>query len=242
MEGVPPVPGMMLADARARMLLVMASIEVSKFTGRLFGARDMTLLVDGRNGPVLQLEEPIVAMREVVIGAESLTSTESALEAEAYRVYNRHMQGLVMPDDRENPKVELRHYGPRRTWASRTAAFGERSRFVEGQQNVRVGGVFGYTELDGSPAGGIPYLITRATMLMVARLSAQIGNPSTGIVSTEQWRVVEEKTRDQSVRFADLGSTAAVKSGTSLRGAFTGDPEIDTILAMYARGPRFSAA
>lgn len=231
-----------MPDARARALLLMASIEVSRFCGRTFGARASTLLLDGRGGPLVLVEEPIVALSEVVIGAESTTSIEQPLGRDSYRVYNRHVSELLTsPDDRENPKVEFRGYGSRTT-RLHDYTHGDRSRFTEGQQNVRLAGIFGYTDYDGSPAGGVPILITRATMLMVARLSPKIGDPNSGVGDASSWKVVEEETRDQRVRFADLGSTAGAKSGTSLRGAYTGDPEIDTVLAMYARGPRFSAA
>lgn len=229
-----------LPDVRARHLLMLASLEVVRFTGRTFGPRYLSSMRDGRGGSILQLEEPIIAVEELVVGADSAIDTTTApIDRVAYRVYNRHVsEGLLQPDDRENPKLEFRGYAS----LPRVTSYIDGARFTEGQQNVRVSGVFGYTEFDGSPTGGVPPLITRATMLLVARLSPLIGDPNSGIGDSTSWKVVEEQTRDQRVRFADLGSTAAAKSGTSLRGAFTGDPEIDTILASYARGPRFAAA
>lgn len=232
------VTEMMIPDARARSLLMLASLEVTRFTGRTFGPRSMSLMLDGRGGSILMFEEPVVGLGDVALGAETVEEVLPAIDPAAYRVYNRHIaEGLLQPDDRENPKLEFRGYSS----LPRLTSY-DRSRFTTGQQNVRVRGVFGYTDFDGSPTGGIPYLITRATMLIAARLSPTIGNPGSGIGDANSWKVVEEQTRDQRVRFADLGSTAATKSGTSLRGAYTGDPEIDTILSSYARGPRFASA
>lgn len=217
------------STARLRSLILLASVEVGRITGRTFGAYHRTLLLDGRGANRLLLDEPILSVDELVVGAESLTSDEVGLEPSSFRVYNRHVsEGLASPDDRENPKIEFRgdplDYG-----------------FTRGSQNIRLRGVFGYTEFDGSPCGGVPQLITRTTLLLAARLSQKIGDASSGFGDASSWKVVEEQTRDQRVRYADLGSTAATKSGTSLRGAFTGDPEIDTILASYCRGPRFGA-
>lgn len=230
-----------IPDARARALLTLASLEVSRFTGRTFGPHAATYMLNGSGGPMLMFSEPIIAIDSVVVGAESTESNELPLGSDAYRVFNRHVsEMLTAPDDRENPKIELRA-AMFRFSSARMALFGDRSRFVEGQQNIRVKGIFGFTDYDGSPTGGVPSLITRATMLIAARLSPKIGDPNTGFGDASSWKVVEEQTRDQRVRFADLGSTAATKSGTTLRGAYTGDPEIDMILAMYARGPNYAS-
>lgn len=233
----------MISDARARVLLLQASLQVERFTGRRFGARQHVFLADGRGGPMLMFDEPVIAVSELVMGAESLESTELAIEAESYRVYNRHLLGQLTPDDRENPKLEFRLPFDR---SQRMAAqlSGWRTRFPEGAQNIRVSGLFGYTEPDGSPAGAVPSLITYVTVLLAARNAATIGNPTGGVVDQLAWKVTEERTRDQAVKYtsASGGSSTGTGRGNALQGAFTGDPSIDTILAMFCRGPRMSAA
>ena len=90
---------------------------------------------------------------------------------------------------------------------------------------------------DTAPAG--PPIRDAATVLLVRRIGGKLGDPTAGSEAVG-WRVTTERTRDQSISYADPASTA--KFGTALFGAFTGDPEIDTILAGYTRPPSIGAA
>jgi hypothetical protein len=223
----------MVSDARAPVLLLQASIEVDNFTGRMFGARPMSFLDDGRGAHIHLFSEPVIGISELVIGAESLSSVEDAVNPSQYRIYNRHLLGVVQPDDRENPKLEFRG-------SSDSTC---RSRFTRGTQNIRFAGLFGYTDPDGSPAGKVPDLIALATVLIAARLATTAGNPGGAVVDPNAWKITEERTRDQAVKYtsASGGSSTGTGRGNALQGAFTGDPTIDTILAMYCRGPNLAA-
>jgi hypothetical protein len=79
--------------------------------------------------------------------------------------------------------------------------------------------------------GRTPLEIRRACMLFVLRLL----HPLAGAASTDarnRWRIIEERTRDQSYRL----------DGVKEVGPFTGDPELDSILARYRRPLGMGAA
>ena len=230
-----------LSDARAAQLLARATQYIEMFTGRRFVAEPKDLALEGSGGPKLMLSEPIVGIDpdglRVELEPYPVTSgTSLPYSRETVRVYSRHLtQRLTQPDDRQNPKIEVfdptgfRDYGG----GNRGGALA-RYAFPRGQQNVHLRGVFGFTEWDGSPAGRTPALIAHAAMLLVRRhmVGGGIGaggGPSGGAI------VTSEKTRDQSVSYASPGSVGSGRAGSVLLGAFTGDPEIDTILASFMR-------
>lgn len=232
-----------LPDARAFVLLARASLYIERFTGRRFIPEPRAIRVNGRGGPILQLGEPIVAL-DPVDGVRVLLEPYPSSPSlhpygrDAVRVYARHLhQRLRSPDDRENPKLEV--YYPTdvdRTSSARGSAL-ERLTFPRGQQNVWLRGVFGYTDPDGSPMGRTPELIKLAAMLIVRREVEKIGTGSRSTAAVET-RITAERTRDQSVSYAAPGSAGA---GSALLGVFTGDPEIDTILASFRRQHAFGA-
>ena len=69
-------------------------------------------------------------------------------------------------------------------------------------------------------------------MLLVLRWLAKLGDAE-AMAAKSQWRVIQEKTRDQSYRLAD---PLVVES------LFTTDPEIDLLLARYRKPPGLGAA
>lgn len=228
-----------LTDARAAVLLARASLYIEMFTGRRFIAEPKELHVSGHGGGMLQFGEPIVGIEPdgVSVDLNPYPSGASSLpySRDSLRVYNRHLtQRLTQPDDRQNPKLEA--YDPchvresmfQHDWPWQYA-------FPRGQQNVHVRGVFGFTEWDGSPMGRTPELIKFAAMLLVRRHMAGGGLGAGGGVGVGGGAVTQEKTRDQSVSYAAPGSIGSGRAGSSLLGAFTGDPEIDTILAAFMR-------
>jgi hypothetical protein len=90
---------------------------------------------------------------------------------------------------------------------------------------------WGFTEPDGTAEGRTPLEIRRVCILLVLRGI----DPLAGAASSDarnRWRLVEERTRDQSYRMAEL------RVGNPL----TGDPEIDAILARYRRPVGLGAA
>lgn len=234
-----------LSDARAAVLLARATQYIERFTGRRFAPEPRDLALNGRGGPMLLLEEPIVALDPDGLRVDlepypATSSTTLPYSRETVRVYNRHLtQRLRQPDDRQNPKVEVFDPVGVREYGGSRGGLAARYAFPRGQQNVHLRGVFGYTDPDGSPAGRTPQLISHAAMLLVRRhMSGGAigagGGPSTGVVTAE-------RTRDQSVSYASPTSVGSGRAGSPLLGAFTGDPEIDTILAMFMRQASMAA-
>jgi hypothetical protein len=211
------------SDARLQSLIALASRYIERMTARFFEPRPQTLTLDGAGGRTLSLGHPIIAVEAVSIDSSPFSAADLPIDASLFRVYNRHLtEGLLLPDDRDNPRLEFVH--------------GEipvgRLAWPKGQQNVRVQGVFGYTEPDGSPTGRTPELIRHATKLLVMRELPLLGHVDAREDAQRRFRISSERTRDQSYTLEAL----------RLQGAFTGDPEIDTILAAFSRPPDLGAA
>jgi hypothetical protein len=103
--------------------------------------------------------------------------------------------------------------------------------FPKGTGNIQAAGIWGYTENDGTPHGRTPLEIRRACMLLVLRWLSPLAEGDTEARS--RWRIIEERTRDQSYKLD------RVSGGGS---TFTGDPDIDGIVARYRRPPGLGAA
>lgn len=201
-----------LPELRAQELLARAASTLETFTGRAFMPTPKLLSLHGKGRKLLQLPEELVAVDELYLG---LRNEEEAVPREEIIGANRHLtERLVRPDDRNNPKVEL--------------ACGS---FPCNRHNVWLMGVFGYTEADGSPMGRTPEVVKRLSIMLVDRELGLIGGDTRE--DSRRW-VVEERTEDQSVTFANP-SMGNVKIGTPLLGAFTGDPDIDTLVASLVK-------
>jgi len=231
-EGVTPAEA---TDARLQRLIALASRYVERVTGRFFETRLQTLRLDGTGGRTLALGHPVIGVDGVFIDSSPFSPGDLPVDPSVYRVYNRHLtQGLLLPDDRDNPNLEFIHgsdlggvrFEP-------VGALGLASLvWPRGQQNVTVRGVFGYTEPDGSPTGRTPDLIRHATKLLVMRELPRLGDIDRREDAQRRWRLTGERTRDQSYTLEAL----------RLHGAFTGDPEIDNILVAFVRPPDLGAA
>ncbi len=221
-------------DARLQQLIVRASRYIERITGRFFEPRAQTLRLDGTGGRVLPLGHPVVAVDAVFIDTGPYSRGDLAVDPSVYSVYNRHLtQGLLLPDDRDHPKLELFH-GSDLLGVRFTPPGLSLSSFTwpHGQQNITVRGVFGYTEPDGSPAGRTPELIRHVTKLLVMRELPLLRDRDGREDAQRRWRVASERTRDQAYSLEAL----------RLQGAFTGDPEIDGVLEAFMRPPDFGAA
>lgn len=226
-----------LPDFRAQMILQLASRLLERFTGRSFVPVLKSITMDGTGSHAILLNEPIVAITSIAIDDDYYTGVGTSTVSELIRVYNRHLtENLIDPDDRNDPKVEFFHADGFRP----NIAYGSRLVFPRGQKNTHLDGVFGYTEYDGSPMGKTPEMIRYVTILLARRLYGQVGDPNAGSEQSA-WRVIREKTRDQAVDYSDPGGSGSVR-GSAMLGAFTGDPVIDSIIAMHVRQPAMSAA
>lgn len=222
------------SDAYLQQRITLASRMIERATKRFFYPKSMAIKVNGSGGPKILLSDPIIAVSEVLFDVTPWEPSATLIEPDLLRIYNRHLtQQLTSPDDRNNPKIELfnpammlRHYGSVRSSYSSLV-------FPPGQQNVSVTGVFGYTEFDGSSTGKTPDLIRHACKLLVFREIDRMSKTAARFDRHVRQRLTSERTRDQAYTLEPLGSA---------KGFFTGDPEIDNILAIFLRPPAFGAA
>lgn len=215
------------SDTRLLALIQRASRMIDRWTGRWFEPRSKTFLLDGRGTQSLLLGPPICDVTRVRILLTDFGDLED-VSLTSVRVYNRHLtQELLDPDDRENPRIDF-------VVAPEDETIFGSGLFPTGRQNIEVQGVFGYTDPDGSPYGRTPELIQLATQLLVVRQLPLIGSPEDRDDERYRGRVISLRTRDQEIRYASPGVSR-------VSGHFSGDPEIDDIIASYVRPPSLGA-
>lgn len=229
-------------NSRITAKIAEASRYIEAITGRFFEPRTQVLKVDAHGTKDLLLEHPIINITEVRILGQDIASQDVILESDEFVFYNRHLsQGLLNPDDRDNPKISLIRLTDNALSGIRTTfragvVFGAEF-FPFGVQNIQVSGKFGYTDIDTAvtpdPDGITPLLIKKACMLLTIRELP----PARDIdCVTERRRndIIEERVRDQTIRY---------RTGKSARiGGIIGDPEIDDILARFTRPFHLGAA
>ena len=196
--------------------------------GRFFAPRFMRLDHTVRpDSAYVWLDQPIIGISSVVVeyaGVVSDTLDTEEIQLANLRVFNRHLDYVLTPDDRDNPKIVFAQVGI-------SADMVEWSHFPSGPRNVQITGVFGFTDPDGSPFGVTPAPLKDVTQSLVSRrLTDPLGlNP----FAQGSGRVKKAKTRDQEIQF----DTSLSKDAT-----MTGDMRLDTILADYARPPHVGVA
>lgn len=238
--GVPSTGVGAKTDAQLQFLIQRASRLIDLYTGRYFSPRTLTIRLNGTGRHGLLLGDPIISISSIKLIGDDLLPTVSEIELDDVRIYNRHLsQNLINPDDRENPLIEFLVFDERHETFGLQSAHNlfHPHRWPEGTQNVEVSGIFGYTEFDGSATGRTPDLISMVTCLMVIRdLPSPFLNPDKREDARNRWRVKRLKTRDQEIEYI-----SAEKLGSRAVGFFTGDPEIDKIIAAFVRPPNFGA-
>jgi hypothetical protein len=216
--------GYTLAQIQEALWQVAEQIEA--LTGRFFDPTYIDSKYNGTKATALPLGHPIIGLSNVELVSGSDTVLDFDLTSLA--IYNRHLtSGLKDPDDRDNPRIEFisSYSGVSGITAD---IYGS---FSPGRQNVRVVGMFGYTEYDGTPAGTRPKLLEKAAALLALRtLEDPFG---LDIVGSSPGRIRSARTRDQSVTFA-----SATEGGV---GPLTGDRSVDDILMVYRRPAHFFA-
>lgn len=226
-----------VSDARAQVSIAIASQLIERVTGRFFEPRHLTIRLNGAENRMCLLGDPVIMVESIALDTEPDQLGDLFVEPNNYRVFSRHLsQGLLNPDDRENPKIEFVHardlYGLASPVRFRPAvSFSLISgAFPSGVQNVEIAGTFGYTEplAGGPPWGTVPILVQHLTKLLAFREVKTLAQVDCRQDSRERWRIVEEKTRDQSYKLAQPR-----KFGSQI----TGDAEIDSLLTMFTRPP-----
>lgn len=233
----------MLSDANALRKINVASKYIERVTGRWFEPRTRTFYLDGDGNSTLRVGHPIIEITGIAtITGRGASLDEDDIELDEVRIYNRHLtQGLTRPDDRARPRIEF----PQLTdpWARRDVHDGfwrAIRQWRAGRVNVKVEGVFGYTDLQpgdqvgetsaGSQVplsyGSTPALIAEVCKALVVRDLGQMGRPADREDWANRYRIEMEKTGDQQYKMTSLDKLG-------LSGAWTGDPYIDGILAMF---------
>ena len=224
-----------VTDLRLLRIIKLASAMVERITGRYFDARAQVHRYGGNSARILQVGQPIVGLTSVGIDTQPTQQGDLVVDLAMLRIYNRHLsQGMTLPDDRENPKLEFVHsddlYGirfvPFRGISLRSLAW------PIGVQNVHVRGYFGFTEPDGSPWGETPLLLQHAISLIAARELPKIGDRDEREDAQWRWRVTADQAKEIRVEMADPRKW----------GEWFGDPEIDSILSSYIRPPELGSA
>lgn len=214
-------------DARISYLIQLATRYIDKVTRRFFEPRsfddDDPFTMDGSGARVLQLPIPIISLSRLRLENQGLLETDLIdIELSAVRVYNRHLRGQTYPDDREDSKVSFIHTKVIEVVA--TGIFPHPRIFPLGRQNVQLSGVFGYTDYDGvTPEGITPPLISQAACRLVQRDLLLDSDACEKFAMKEKFRITMDKQGSTTIKLQDIW----------LKGAFTGDKEIDNILMMY---------
>ncbi|MCP3163182.1 hypothetical protein [Myxococcus qinghaiensis] len=202
-EGVTPA---MAGDTRLAVLLEEATRTIDKVTGWHFELRSATLHLDGRGTPSLWLPAPPIRLYRLALHGEDVSFSREHLV----------VVGAPVGPGFDGPRLTFRH--------GRV--------FPRGEGNVTVGARWGYTEADETPEGRTPLAIRRACMLLVLRSLSPLADEAS-LEERTRWRVVEERTREQSYRLDSVRPAARL---------LTGEPEVDALLAPYVKSSLPGAA
>jgi hypothetical protein len=194
------------SDERLMGLLDEATSLIDRVTGWFFEPRPATLRLDGRGAHSIELPVPPIRVDRLVVGG-----VEVPLAADDVIIV-----GAPVQPGFSGPRITLPHC----------------RRFPRGQGNVLVEGLWGFTEPNGTPEGRTPLAIRRACMLLVQRNLAPLADDA-AFEARSRWRIVEERTRDQSYRLDSAASSSL---------ELTGDPDVDALLAPYVRPSPIGAA
>jgi len=199
------------SDERLRALIAEASSTIDRVTGWFFEPRPMQLVLSGRGTPTLVTPLPLLRINRLEVGGGVVDDVSGLLV----------MGAPVLPGFDE----------PRLTWRGGRV-------WPRGDGNVVVDGLWGYTEWDGTPTGRTPLPIRRACILLVLKGIRPLADVDAAQERRAAWRVLEMRTRDQSVRFAPLSQAAARRE----QQLSTNEPEADDLLDAYRRPAPLGAA
>ncbi len=181
---------------RLSTLIEEAGSTIDSVTGWHFDPRPKGYAVNGRGTKSLELPVSPVSIERVVCGTYELEDGDFVVS------------GAPVGPSFDDARIILVN-----GW-----------HFPKGHSNVLITGRWGYTEDDGSVEGRTPLEIRRACMLLVLRWLPRLGDVDASGEARNRWRVVEERTRDQSYKLEP-----------SSEGNMTGDPEVDSILRRYRK-------
>jgi hypothetical protein len=217
--------------AQQHKAINIASRDLERICGRYFFPKYTTILQSVRpRSSVATLDIPIIGINQLAIDSILVYMTTPSyynLDVGNVKVFNRHLSGYTAEDDRDNPKIVIATAGSNDDRNAVTIGS-----FPGGTKNLRIRGVFGYTEPDGSPMGCTPELLTDVLINMTYK---RLTDPTGTDVST--WspsRIASAKTRDQAITFAtNSGSSSSGSSAAD--DALTGNARLDDIIDRYTR-------
>lgn len=214
-----------LTVAQVQKLIDSASRKIETLTGRFFEPRYLTSAYSGKDNGRLLLGQPLIGLASIFELADGTSDALYEVDRTALRFYNRHLEGVLDPDDRCDPRIEY----ATDLIPGRVILQGI---FTAGSKNVQLNGLFGYTDYDGSPTGRTPKQLTQVVGYLAAHeyqdpfgLDASVSVPG---------RVKSARTRDQAIEFA-------TGAGSGFQGAITGDRAIDDYLLTLMRPPAMIA-
>ncbi len=220
-EGVPDS----ITDAFLLKRIADATDYITRVTRRIFVPVAKTVRLDGNGSTEVLFDEPVIDVTAAGLYPYPSDGLFNIPLGDIL-VYNRHItQNLLIPDDRLNPKIQyyIADEDQKRLGSILNGAI-----FPQGVQNIQITGTFGYTEYDGTSTGKTPGLIQQAACKLVLRNIDPLWPDAAGL-RTVSGPITREKTREQEVEYVrDL-------RGLPTKGAFTGDSEIDSILAMFKK-------
>ena len=187
------------SNTRLDLLIDEATKIIDRVTGWFFEPRRLTLHLDGRGTPSLELPFPLIRLYELLVNDFDFAINE----------FNIVNVGAPVQPGFVSPRLSLI----------------DGRVFPKRRDNITINGLWGYTETDGTENGRTPLEIRRACMLLVIRMLTPLSDIAGRADVLNQWRIVEERTRDQSYKLAQTEQTTHL----------VGDPEIDLILARYCR-------
>lgn len=193
----------MAGDARLRALIEEAGGLIDRITGWFFEARTATIRLDGRGTPSIEPPVPPIRLDRLAIGGHDVALSDTV-----------DVLGAPVGPGFDAPRLTVR---------------GGRC-FPRGTGNITAVGRWGFTEPDGTADGRTPLEIRRACILLVLRGIDPLASAASSD-ARNRWRMLEERTRDQSYRLAELRAAK-----------LTGDPEVDAILERYCRPIGLGAA
>lgn len=225
----------LLALGEIQELINDASRDIERLTARFFEPRRLSLPLDGKDSRGMLLSHPIIGIDKVEIesGITGLAATLTEINLDGLRLYARHLTGLLDPDDRDDPRIEIERFEGQ--------LYQSLDFFPRGPQVVHVSGVFGYTDPNGSPFGITPKDLARVVGAFA------LDKKTNFIGSTPDFTtlagVKSAKTRDQSVSFMSGNSSrgGGGRTGSAAYGGLTGDDFVDRILIPYIRPVHIAA-
>lgn len=215
-------------------LINKSSKRIEAFTARFFEPRFSVMKLDGRNTRGLLVSEPIIGISKIELetGVNGIQISLSEIDMNAFRIRNRHLQGLMDPDDRDNPAIEIERF--------EGLIFQSLEQFPKGPLTCYLTGVFGYTDFNNTPFGKVPDDLFIVVGNFANKFLLDPFMLNKAVWTSIAGNVTEMRTRDQSIKY---GVNTATSASTVFGAAapLTGDPQIDQLLSRYIRPPQIGS-